>query len=112
MKISQGILLTVLSMHSSLIDAGHHRIQHEHEMMAAASKTGKSEHSSSTSYESKSGKSVYVEHSMHMTDDDMSMMVVVHGKSGKSEDGTESKSYKQEPEMMAKSSKDNMESKT
>lgn len=93
MKLQHGVLLTILSMHSSVIEAGHHRIQHEHEMEAMMTKSGKSGSTSSGSYASKSGKVVQLVQSMQMEDDD-AMSVVYVGKSGKEDAVEEAKSDK------------------
>ena len=109
MKLQRGILLTVLSMHSSLIDAGHHRIQHKHELDMAG-KSGKSE--SMYVQESKSGKgSVQPEHSMPATDDDALSVAYHTGKSGKdmgsksSKDNSTTKAKSAKIEDMSKSGK-------
>ena len=109
MKLQHGVLLTVLSMHSCSIEAGHHRIQHKHELEMAG-KSGKSE--SMYVNESKSGKgSVQPEHSMPMTDDDAMSIVYYNGKAGKdmgsksSKDDSTTKAKTVKTEDMSKSGK-------
>lgn len=105
MKLQNGVLLTVISMHAGVIDAGHHRVQHKHELeMMTSSKSGKTGSTSYSSYESKSGKSVQLVQSMPMDDDD-AMSIVYIGKSSKD---VESKSDKEMPGMKAKSEKMDM----